>query len=588
VIWRFRHIDRAAAARLAAELGLPLKMGEFLSARRFREAGEVRDFVRADLKTLPSPLSLTDMDKAVTRLMEARRRGELTAICGDYDADGLTAAALLARGFKELGLTALVRVPNRLTEGYGLKPEAVEELAGRGVRLIVTVDNGVSDLAAVERARAAGLEVIITDHHRLPPRLPPALALINPHRNEIWRDNPPAGVGVAFSLLHALKRSCSAAGLLGPGEGPDLMEYLPLVAIGTIADLAPLQGPNRVLVRHGLDLLGSTTWPGLAALKKVARLTNERVGGRDVGFRLAPRLNAAGRLGSADPALSLLLAETEDQAGRLADQLDDLNHQRYQGQNRLCREVVERLELEISPDRRTVVMADADWPRGLLGLAASRVSETVRKPTVLFRLENGLAVGSGRSYGRFNLFQALEGLRPLFISFGGHAQAAGLTLSAGLLEEFSLGLEEAAQAESDFSAEPDLEVDMTAALGDLEALARLEPCSRNPRRPRQPNEPITLADLEPYGAGNPQPLLVIPKVRVGEVRPTDQGGEAHMKMVLVDGLTRLTVVGFNLAARLGEVGPEMDVALSLELGEYQGRLSPSWRLLDFREPEAIP
>jgi len=182
----------------------------------------------------------------------------------------------------------------------------------------------------------------------------------------------------------------------------------------------------------------------------------------------------------------------------------------------------------------------------------------------------------------------LEGLRPLFISFGGHAQAAGLTLSAGLLEEFSLGLEEAAQAESDFSAEPDLEVDMTAALGDLEALARLEPCSRNPRRPRQPNEPITLADLEPYGAGNPQPLLVIPKVRVGEVRPTDQGGEAHMKMVLVDGLTRLTVVGFNLAARLGEVGPEMDVALSLELGEYQGRLSPSWRLLDFREPEAIP
>ena len=572
MIWRFRHIDRAAADRLASEFGLPLKMGEFLSARRFREAGEVRDFVRAGLKTLPPPWSLTDMDKAVTRLLEARRRGELTAICGDYDADGLTAAALLARGFKELGLQTLVRVPNRLTEGYGLKPEAVDELAGRGARLIVTVDNGVSDLAAVERARAAGLEVIITDHHRLPPRLPPALAIINPHRDEIWRDNPPAGVGVAFLLLAALKKGCSDAGLLGPGEGLDLKEYLPLVAIGTIADLAPLLGPNRVLVRCGLDLLGPTTWPGLAALKKVARLTNERVGvgGRDVGFRLAPRLNAAGRLGSADPALSLLLAENEDQAYRLAGHLDDLNHQRYQGQNRLCREVAERLELEISPDRRTVVMADEGWPRGLLGLAASRVAETVRKPTVLFRLENGLAVGSGRSYGRFNLFQALEGLRPLFISFGGHAQAAGLTLSADLLEEFSLGLEEAAQAEPDFSAEPDLEVDMTAALGDLEGLAK------------------PLAALEPFGAGNPQPLLVIPKVRVGEVRPTDQGGEAHMKMVLVDGLTRLTVVGFNLAARLGEVGPEMDVALSLELGEYQGRLSPSWRLLDFRQPETLP
>ena len=563
--WRFRHIDQAAAARLSSELGQPLKVGEFLSARKFREAGPVREFVRADLKSLPPPQSLTDMDKAVERLLAARQRGELTAICGDYDADGLTAAALLARGFKELGLQALVRVPNRLTEGYGLKPEAVEEVAGRGASLIVTVDSGVSDLDAVERARAAGLEVIITDHHRLPPRLPPALALINPHRDEIWRDHPPAGVGVAFLLLAALKRRWISAGLLGPGEGPALLEYLPLVAIGTIADLAPLQGPNRILVRHGLDFLGSTAWPGLAALKRVARLTTEKVGGRDVGFRLAPRLNAAGRLGSADPALNLLLAEAEDQANRLAAHLDDLNHQRYQRQNRLCREVMERLELEISPGRRTVVLADPDWSRGLLGPVASRVAESVRKPTVLLRLEDGLARGSGRTYGSFNLYQALEGLRPLFLSFGGHAQAAGLTLSADLLEEFKAGLEEAAQAGPDFTG-PELEVDLVAALGDLEGLAG------------------PLAALEPYGPGHPPPVLVIPRARIGEARPTDRGGEAHMKMVLVDGLTRLKVVGFNLADRLEEVGPEMDVALSLEFNEYQGRINPGWRLVDFRPP----
>jgi single-stranded-DNA-specific exonuclease len=348
------------------------------------------------------------------------------------------------------------------------------------------------------------------------------------------------------------------------------MEYLPLVAIGTIADLAPLQGPNRILVKRGLDLLGSTAWPGLTALKRVARLTTERVGGRDVGFRLAPRLNAPGRLGCAAPALNLLLAEAEDQADRLAARLDDLNQERYQGQNRLCRAVSERLELEISPDRRTVVLADPDWPRGLLGLAAARVAETVRKPTVLFRLENDLAIGSGRSYGNFNLYQALEGLRPLFLSFGGHAQAAGLTLAADLLEEFSVGLEEAAQADPDFSAEPELEVDLTASLGDLESLAK------------------PLAAMEPYGSGHPPPVLVIPRARVGEARPTDRGGEAHMKMVLVDGLVRLSVVGFNLADRLSDVGPEMDVALSLEMSEYQGRLSPSWRLLDFRLPESVP
>jgi single-stranded-DNA-specific exonuclease len=276
-------------------------------------------------------------------------------------------------------------------------------------------------------------------------------------------------------------------------------------------------------------------------------------------------LNAAGRLGSAEPALSLLLAETDDQADRLAAQLDDLNHQRYKEQSKLCREVLERLELEISPDHRTLVLADSGWSRGLLGLAASRVAEKLRKPTVLFRLENGLAIGSGRSYGSFNLYQALEGLRPLFLSFGGHAQAAGLTMAADLVEEFSIGLEEAAQAETDFS-EPELEVDFSASLGDLESLAK------------------PLAALEPFGFGHPPPVLVIPRVRVGEARPTDRGGDSHIKMLLLDGLTRLTVVGFNLADRLDEVGPVMDVALSLEMSDYQGYLSPTWRLLDFRQP----
>ncbi|MDR3038657.1 MAG: single-stranded-DNA-specific exonuclease RecJ, partial [Candidatus Adiutrix sp.] len=554
MIWTFRHIDPAAAGRLAADLGQPLKMGEFLAARSFKSAAEVRDFIRSDLQSLPSPLTLTDMDKAVVRLRTARLKGEITAICGDYDADGLTATALLVRGFRELGLTGLARVPNRLTEGYGLRPGAVEELAGRGVSLIVTVDNGVSDLEAVKRAAALGLDVIITDHHRLPPVLPPALALINPHRDALWRSQPLAGVGVAFMLLAALKRHLREAGLLAEGAGPALLEYLPLVAIGTIADLAPLRGVNRVLVRHGLTFLASTTWPGLAALKKVARLVAKRVGGRDVGFRLAPRLNAAGRLGSVDPALSLLLAEAEEPAASLAVRLDELNQQRYQGQNRLSREALERLELEISPDRRTVVLGDADWPRGFLGLAASRVAETTHKPTVLFRLEGGLAVGSGRSYGRFHLYRALDSLRHLFVSFGGHAQAAGLTLPAECLAEFSAGLEEAAQAEPDFSAEPELEVDLAADLGDLETLAR------------------PLAALEPYGQGHPPPVLVIPRIQVLEPRFTDSGGEAHLKMTLAGGLARRKVVGFNLGRRLSEVTPEMDVALSLEMNEYQGRV----------------
>ncbi len=572
MIWRFRDIDPRRAEQLARDLGQPRLVGDFLAARRFSAADEVRAFLRADLKTLPSPLTLTDMDKAAARLLDARRRGEVVAVCGDYDADGLTASAVLLLGLKELGLEVLSRIPNRLADGYGLKPEAVLDLARQGVTLIVTVDNGISDFEAVAAAARAGLDVIITDHHQLPPELPPALAIIDPHRDPIWRDAPPAGVGVAFLLLTALKRRFLDEGLLAPGAGPALLEdYLPLVAIGTIADLAPLTGPNRVLVRHGLSFLASVRHPGLAALKKISisRQGSERVTPWDVGFRLAPRLNAAGRLGRAEPALELLLAEDEDEAARLAARLEDLNRERHQGQNSLCAEALERLELEISPDSRTVVLAGEGWPRGLLGLAASRVAEATRKPTVLFSLEdNGLAVGSGRSAGNFNLYRALDGLRDLFISFGGHAQAAGMTLQRDLLDEFRAGLETAAQEEPDFQTEPELLIDLAAAsLGDLEAVAR------------------PLAALEPFGQGHPPPLVALRRARVTEARPTDRGGAQHLKMVLSEGLTRLTVVGFGLAPRQGEVTREMDLALMLESAEYKGQSVPNWRLVDFRQPE---
>lgn len=566
MIWRFRDINPDRARQLAADLGQPLKVGEFLTARKFRAADEVKQFIRADLKTLPAPMTMTDMDKAVARLISARRNDELVAVCGDYDADGLTAAALLTRGFSDLGLRTVTRVPNRLTDGYGLKPNIVLELAEQGVSLIVTVDNGISDHTAITAAAGAGVEVIITDHHHLPPELPPALAIINPHRDAIWEESPPAGVGVAFMLLSALKRGYLEDGLLEAGGGPPLMEYLALVAIGTIADLVPLTGPNRILVRHGLSFLAGSRLPGLAALKKISRVSGDRIGPRDVGFRLAPRLNAAGRLGSADPALELLLADEEPEAARLALRLEELNKQRHQGQNKLCAEALERLEEEISPDSRTVVLAGLNWPKGLLGLAASRVAENTGKPTVLLSLAEGRAVGSGRSAGNFNLYEALNELRHLFVSFGGHSQAAGLTLAEENLADFRAGLEETARSMTDFSDEAELWVDLTAELGDLEALAR------------------PLAALEPFGQANPAPVVVISRALVADARPTDSGGDQHLKMVLGTGLGRRTVVGFNLAPRLCEVNREMDLALSLEFSEYKGQISPSWRLVDFRQP----
>lgn len=570
MIWTFRHIDSGVAKKLAADLGQPLKIGEFLAARNFARAEQVLSFIRADFKELPGPFSLTDMDKAVERLLRARLENQVIAVCGDYDADGVTAAALLTRGFRELGHQVLVRVPNRLTEGYGLKPEAVLDLVARGANLIVTVDNGISDHEAVAAAAEAGAEVIITDHHQLPPTLPPAVAIVNPHRDSSWRESPPAGVGVAFMLLAALKRRYQKAGLLTEGQGPALMEYLPLVAIGTIADLVPLTGPNRILVRHGLKLLASSQHSGLAALKKIAGVSGERISPKDVGFRLAPRLNAAGRLGSAEPALDLLLTEDESPAALLADKLEELNRARQQGQARLCAEALDRLETEISPGRRTVVLEGEGWPRGLLGLAASRVAETTGKPTVLLSLEGDLAVGSGRSAGNFNLYSALNDLRHLFLSFGGHAQAAGLSLKADLLDDLKAGLEEVAWSRPDFSDETELLVDLTASLSDLEVLAK------------------PLMALEPFGQAHPAPVVVIRRARVADARPTDSRGDQHLKLFLGDGLTRLTVVGFGLAPRLCEITREMDLALTLDVQEYRGATTVNWRLIDFRAPEPSP
>jgi single-stranded-DNA-specific exonuclease len=369
-------------------------------------------------------------------------------------------------------------------------------------------------------------------------------------------------------LMAAVKKHYQNLGLVSPQEGPSLVENLPLVAIGAIADMAPLCGANRIMVRHGLDLLASSSHPGLTALKQISRLAPQnRVSPRDVGFRMAPRLNAAGRLGSADPALELLLAEDEGLARTLAARLENLNRERHQLQNRLCGEALEKLEMEARPDDRTVVLAGEGWPRGILGLAASRVAETTGKPTVLFSLENGLAVGSGRTSGKFNLYSALNASRHLYTAFGGHAQAAGLTMPAKNLDDFRISFEDAASQEGDFLEEMEHWIDFRVALGDLPALDR------------------PLAAMEPFGQDNPQPLVMVSQAHVLDARPTDSGGESHIKMVIGDGLIRQKIIGFNLAPRLYEVGRELDVLLTPDFSEYKGQSSTQWRLVDFRLPQ---
>jgi single-stranded-DNA-specific exonuclease len=543
---------------MAEGLSVPLKMGEFLAARGFGGSAEASAFLETSLRDLPGPETMPGMDGAVELLLAARREGATVAISGDFDADGLTATALLKRVLEPLGFRILTRIPHRLIEGYGLSADAVRELHGLGAGYLITGDCGVSDVEAVVAADSLGMKVIITDHHHLPTSLPKAAAIINPHLGGGWESAPLAGVGVAFMLAWALRKALRDEA----GGGPQLVDQLALVALGTVADLAPLLGPNRTLVRHGLQFLLASEWAGLAALKRILKLdTQPKITVRDIGFKIAPRLNAAGRMGSAAPALEILVTDDPREAARLARELEAVNRRRSETQQELTEEALELLALECPADFRTVVIAREDWPRGLLGLVASRVAEKSGKPTVMFSLRDGMAVGSGRTAGSFDLFLALSQVRGLCASMGGHSQAAGLRLPLENLPAFRAGFEEAARRQSWRLGGEELVVDMVATLAELGVLA-----------------PV-LARFEPYGQGHPSPVVAVKNL---SVLGASVGKAGRVELRLSDGLNRLNISGFNLSSRFGEIGSTVDIAATFE-PEFNG-YGVVWRLTDFRTP----
>jgi single-stranded-DNA-specific exonuclease len=539
-----------------------------LTARGFSQPDEVNEFMADELKRLPSPKAMPGLSDAVKYLLKARKDQAIVGVAGDYDADGLTATTLLAKALTAFGYKVVLRIPNRLTEGYGLSPKAVDDLIAQGAGLIVTVDCGVSDLAAVDRAKQAGVPVVVTDHHRLPPLLPGAGAIVNPHLGGEWEKHPPAGVGVAFILALGLKNALAEEGVTFPEFS--LVESLSLVALGSIADLVSLKGPNRILVRHGLKFLARVNWPGLSALRGKAMKKQDFVSVRDVGFRLAPRLNAAGRLGQAEVALKLLMSEDVKEAKALAEELETLNRTRLRDQSVLMEDAFEALEDEdlAGAEKRTVVLAGENWPKGLLGLVASRVVESTQRPTVIFSVEGDLAVGSGRSTPGFNLFEALEPLRDMCLSMGGHSMAAGIKLKVKDLPRFKAGFEKAARRQAPPESEASLDVDLVLDLADLAVVG-----------------PI-LAELEPFGPSHPAPVAVLKNAIVLEAAPTRTGGDHHINLRLYDGGERISLVGFGLAPRLHEIGKRLDVAVELDTDRF-GRREANWRLLDFKAPQRV-
>lgn len=568
--WRVARPDPTTQDKLATELSLSPLLCQILINRGITDATAARTFLSPSLHDLHDPFLILGMDAAVRRIMTAVQQGEQIAVYGDYDVDGVTGTALLLTFFEALGLRLASYIPERQGEGYGLNAEAMHQLARQGARLLITVDCGSTALAEVALANELGIDTIITDHHQPPATLPAALTVLNPHQPGCGYPNKHlCGVGLVFKLLTALRAAMRQAGML-PERLPNLKRHLDLVTLGTIADVTPIRGENRIIVHHGLQELTQTRKPGLQALRHVSGRQGTAASVGEVGFQLAPRLNASGRLGSAAQSLDLLMARDHAEAERLARLLDDVNQQRRTLQQNVEQTVHERIgEQYGGTPPAAIVLGDADWHLGVVGIVAARIAETYHRPTFLLQINGDTARGSGRSIPAFDLYDGLQHCAAWLQQFGGHRYAAGLTMAAehlpALQEAFIRYADDRLEAND---LRPVLNLEAAVSLSDVSETLVSE-----------------LAALAPHGSGNPQPLLAAYGVRlVSPVRRLGQEGQHARFRVEQDG-AGLDVIAFRRGDDVSEAaaaGGMLDIAFTPVINTWRDRRNLELQLRDLR------
>ncbi|MDZ4861640.1 MAG: single-stranded-DNA-specific exonuclease RecJ [Candidatus Hydrogenedentes bacterium] len=553
--WHIAPDNRAGARALAQELDIHPALARVLLLRGARDAAAARQFLNPSIEDLSDPFALTDMRVAVDRITAARNNGETVMVFGDYDVDGIAGTALMVRALRRFGIARCTYgMPNRQLEGYGLSAGRVETARGQCVSLIVTVDNGISAHEAVERARLHGIDVIITDHHQIDRGIPGALAVINPKREP--PDHPAAnicGAGVALKLAHALT-----------GEVHDL----DLAALGTIADVVPLTGENRIIAALGLRDAAAHARPGLKALAAVSKVTLETLRSEDVAFQLAPRINAGGRMSDGLAGLELLLTDSHEEARHNAEDLDAANEERKAVETGTLAEALALLKADFSQDQRAIVLANRGWHRGVIGIVASRVQATHFRPVVMIALDGeGLGRGSARSIHGFNIAAAFETCSDHLEACGGHAMAAGLTIREEKLPAFCAAFEQAARAVlAPGELSRVLEIDTQVSLTEVD-----------PRLVR------TMEKLQPFGQGNSAPVFC----SFGVQAPVDswrllRGG--HLKFCAKDGPKLVDVIGFRMGDRMDALaGAEaFDIAFTPQLNTWRGETNVQLVLKDIR------
>lgn len=565
LVWHHLPCNDEQSAALAAALDVHPTIARLLCMRGLGDAEQAFRFLNPSLDHLHDPFKLADMDKAIPRLERAIAQGEKIAVHGDYDVDGITSTVILRRALEMLGGRVIHFLPERMRDGYGLQPAAIERLAADGVRLIVSVDCGIRAGEAAQRARALGVDLIITDHHEPEGTLPQALAVINPKRSDCtYPDKYLAGVGVALKVVQAL---CGRA-----GKTKWLPAFVKIAALGTLADVVPLVGENRVIARHGLASL--STGPhavGLRALLEACGLTGKTIDSYHVGFMIAPRVNAAGRMSTPDIAARLLLATDEamaDEARALAQQLCDENVKRQTEEADLVTQAKKAIETDPAVGAHNVlVVGGSGWHRGVIGIAASKLVDTYHKPAIVLSIDGEVAHGSCRSIPDFDVLAALEQCADLFVKFGGHRQAAGLTMEAGRVPEF--------RARINAYADQRIEPDQLRPRLRIDAPLSLKAITHDLMR--------GLDLLAPFGLANPRPVFHASGVQIVDGPRTIK--ERHLKMTFAQDGRRFRGMAWRAIERadfLEQNRDGMNLAFSLDRNEWNGETYLELTVADFK------
>src|SRR3984957_6883419 len=560
--WLIPANDPLAARALAAELRVQSVTANVLLSRGLSDPDAARRFLKPTLEHMHSPGLLIGMPEALARLRKAISGQEKILIYGDYDVDGTVSVVILKKAIEIAGGQASFHVPHRLKDGYGMRSDVIEGAAAMGIALIVSVDTGIRASEVVRDAHQRGIDVIVTDHHLPDAELPPALAVLNPNRRDCgYPDKNLCGAGVAFKLVHAL-----LATLGWPAEklARVMKSFLKLVAIATVADVVPLVGENRVIVKHGLDGLHQSKNPGLRAILELSGLMNGRSpSARQVAFQIAPRINAAGRMDDAQNVIRMFLTEDPEYARTLASQLHSLNQERRDTEAEIVRLVLEECAgVPVTDDQTVLVFSGLNWHRGVVGIVASRLVERFYRPVFVLSEEDGLAQGSGRSIAPFHLLDALESMPDLFTRFGGHRQAAGVSLAAELVPEFRRRLNSYAGTRltpADF--QPQLTIDATVTLRDLTTGPAID----------------ELLAMAPFGFGNPAPVLAILDTQVAGTPVVMK--EKHLRVHLRQNGRSLFPKAWNFAGRVADfaLDARLDAAFSVEEDFYsQDRGFANW------------